>query len=118
MRTEITEEGESIRTFSDLKLVRSFAPIFALSFTAVHFIDEESPLFNEAPESLIDQDIEVVITFNGVDEVFSQVIYARHSYILNEIHWDHKFVDIIGLSPEGYRSLDYTKFHQTYSSGV
>ena len=41
MRTEITDEGERIRSFSDLKLARSSAPIFALSFTAVHFIDEE-----------------------------------------------------------------------------
>ena len=42
MRTERTDEGETIRTFSDMKLSRSFAPVFALSFTAVHYIDEES----------------------------------------------------------------------------
>lgn len=113
MRTEKTDEGENIRVFYDMKLVRSFAPIFALSFTAVHLIDEESPLFNETPDGLVDQDIEIICTFNGVDEVFSQTVYARHSYILNEIHWEHKFVDIIAITPDGYRSVDYTKFHQT-----
>ncbi len=118
MRTERTDEGETIRTFNDMKLLRASAPIFALSFTAVHFIDEESPLFDETPDSLMDQDIEIVVTFNGVDEVFSQSIYARHSYVLNEIHWDHKFLDIISVTPEGYRSLDYNKFHLTQKQSL
>ena len=118
MRTERTDEGETIRTFNDRALVRATAPIFALSFTAVHFIDEDSPLFEETPESLMDQDIEIVVTFNGIDEVFSQSIYARHSYVLNEIHWDHKFIDIISVTPDGYRSLDYTKFHLTQKHSI
>ncbi len=118
MRTERTQEGEMIRSFSDMRLVRSSAPIFALSFTAVHFIDEDSPLYGESPESLLDQDIEIVVTFNGVDEVFSQIIYARHSYVLNEIHWEHKFVDVISITPDGFRSLDFTKFHLTQKQGV
>ncbi len=113
MKTEKTKEGETIRSYHDMKLARSHAPIFALSFTAIHYIDEHSPFYHHTAESLIDQDIEIVLSFNGVDEIFSQNIYARHSYVLNELRWNENFVDIISVTPEGYRSLDYTKFHLT-----
>lgn len=118
MRTEKTQEGETIRSFYDMKLARAHAPIFALSFTAIHYIDEASPLFHHTVESLIDQDIEIVMSFNGVDEIFSQNIYARHSYVLNELRWNENFVDIISVTPEGYRSLDYSKFHLTQSNEI
>jgi inward rectifier potassium channel len=118
MRTEKTQEGETIRSFHDMKLARAHAPIFALSFTAIHYIDEASPLFHQTAESLIDQDIEIVLSFNGVDEIFSQNIYARHSYVLDELRWNENFVDIISVTLEGYRSLDYSKFHLTQSNQI
>lgn len=112
MRSEKTLEGEQIRSFVDLKLHRSEAPIFALSFTVVHFIDETSPLYGHTHESLLDQDIEIVVALSGVDEVFSQSVYARSSYILTDIRWNHKFKDVISISEQGLRVLDYTQFHE------
>ena len=115
LKTERTAEGDVIRRFIDMRLVREHTPIFALTFTAQHIIDENSPLFNETLETLRDGEIEIVIVFSGVDEIFSQTIYTRHSYILDEIRWGHRFQDILGRLPDGRRVIEYPKFHQTES---
>jgi inward rectifier potassium channel len=47
LRDEVSQEGFSIRRIVDLPLVRSRHPVFALSWTIMHIIDETSPLANE-----------------------------------------------------------------------
>ncbi len=113
LKTERTAEGDVIRRFVDMRLVREHTPIFALTFTAQHVIDESSPLFGATAESLKNGEIEIVIVFSGVDEIFSQTIYTRHSYILDEIRWGHRFQDILGKLPDGRRVIEYAKFHKT-----
>jgi len=45
VRDEETTEGVAMRRFYDLKLARGRSPIFAMTFTAMHVIDADSPLF-------------------------------------------------------------------------
>jgi inward rectifier potassium channel len=117
MRNEITTEGHKIRTFVDMSMVRAHTPIFALTFTAIHVIDEKSPLLGETIETLRDKSIEVVVLFSGVDEIFSQNIYARHSYVVDEMRWNHRFHDILGELPDGRRVINFRKFHLTDELG-
>lgn len=112
VRDEITAEGEFFRRFYDLPLVRSQTPLFALSWTAMHTIDAQSPLFGETPDSLAAVNGEVVIIFTGMDETLSQTIHARHSFIAEEILWGYQFVDILGYTADGQRSIDYRNFHR------
>lgn len=113
MMTEKTLEGDTLRIFHDVPLVRARTPIFALTFTAAHLINEKSPFYEKSAADLEAKEIELIIIFSGVDEVFSQTIYARHSYILDEIQWHHRFADILNVSDNGRRSIDFTKFHLT-----
>ena len=57
--------------------------------------------------------MEVLVTFTGWDETLAQTIYARQSYIASELRWNHRFLDVIRLSPDGSRQIDYGKFHET-----
>ena len=43
------------------------------------------------------------------DDTFSQTVYSRFSYSIEEIVWGAKFVGIIGLSSNGMRTLDIDK---------
>ena len=45
IRDEVTSEGEFMRRFYDLQLMRSRSPIFALTWTVMHSINESSPLY-------------------------------------------------------------------------
>jgi inward rectifier potassium channel len=109
-RWETTVEGESIRRFYDLTMTRSSSAMFALSWTAVHRIVEDSPLFGQTHDSLANSQPEIVVSITGLDETFSQTIHARHTYELDEIIWGARFADVLILHPDGSRSIDYTRF--------
>ncbi len=109
-RWETTVEGESIRRFYDLIMTRSRSAMFALSWTAVHRIVEDSPLFGQTRDSLANSQPEIVVSITGLDETFSQTIHARHTYALDEILWGARFADVLILDPDGSRSVDYTRF--------
>ena len=110
--TETTQEGEIMRRFFDIPMVRSQNIIFALSWTAMHTIDASSPLYGHTEATLAASDMEVVVSLVGMDETMSQPVHARWSYIPEEIRWNHRFVDIIRLNDKGERTIDLRYFQQ------
>jgi inward rectifier potassium channel len=112
IRDEITSDGDYMRRFYDLQLMRSQSPIFALTWTVMHIVDENSPLYKLTPKDLKEQQAEIVVILTGLDETVSQTIHARHSFVASEILWGMRFVDIISRTPEGKRVVDYTRFHE------
>lgn len=113
LRNETTAEGESVRRMHELRLVRSNSQVFALSWMAIHPIDEKSVLFGATPESLKEMNAEFFCSLTGLDETFNQTIHSRHSYAVEEIRWGERFVDLIGPLPDGRVGIDYSKFHDT-----
>ncbi|MFN7415192.1 MAG: hypothetical protein ACK5RT_15075 [Dolichospermum sp.] len=54
----------------------------------------------------------LMISMSGIDETVAQVVHARYSYGVNEILWNHQFVDIMYYNtPDRHRYCDYTHFH-------
>lgn len=117
VRTEISKEGDVMRRFYDLPLVRSYSPLFSLSWTVMHTIDEDSPLYGVTPEVMIDNEMELLATFTGLDETVAQTIHTRHSFIPDEILWNMRFVDILSKTKDGRRSIDYSRFHDVRALG-
>jgi len=113
VRDERTAEGVLIRRFYDLTLARYRSPVFALTFTVMHEIDRDSPLYGASAASLEAQNVELVVTASGIDETIAQRVHARTSYLPDEILWGHRFVDVIGWTEDGRRVIDYRRFHDT-----
>ncbi|HWY66307.1 MAG TPA: ion channel [Rhizomicrobium sp.] len=112
-RMHTSVEGITMRRFQELKLARSSSSLFALSWTVMHLIDQDSPLYGLTPEDMDAQDMEIVVMLNGLDEILADRIYARHAYWADEIIWNRRFVDVISLTPAGNRLVDLTRFHDT-----
>ncbi len=117
LRDERTREGVMIRRFYDLKLARTRTPVFAMTFTVLHEIDRDSPLYGATPASLEADNAELVLTASGIDETIAQRVHARISYLPHEIRWNHRFADVIGWTEEGCRVVDYRRFHDTEPLG-
>ena len=112
VRNEVTQEGEHLRRPHDLLLERDRSPIFALSWTVVHPITEQSLLYGETPESLAAQGAELSVSMTGLDLTFAQTIHARHSYASADIIPDARFVDIFTPLADGTPQIDYRHFHE------
>ena len=117
LRDEQTAEGTPMRRFHDLALVRSRTPMFLLTWTVMHRIDERSPLFGATPQSLAADGVELVVTMVGLDTSASQTVHARYSYLADEIVWNRRFVDILSFHPDGTRIVDYRRFHDLADAG-
>lgn len=111
MRDEVTTEGQFIRRFHELNLLRNQTPSFTLSWTAMHPIDELSPLYGMTPESLVATKTSIVVSLSGIDETVAQVLHARQTYAAHEILWNNQFVDIFYHTSDGHRYIDYNYFH-------
>lgn len=112
VRNEITQEGQFMRRFYELPLVRSHSPLFALSWTVMHMIDENSPFYGVTAEMMVEEEMEIIVTLTGIDETVAQSIHARHSYDAREILWNMQFLDILSKTRDGRRVVDYSRFHE------
>ncbi len=112
VRNEVTQEGERMRRFYDLQLERDHSPIFALSWTVVHPITEQSLLYGATPESLAAQGAELSVSVTGLDLTFAQTIHARHSYASADIIPDARFVNVFTPLADGTPQIDYRHFHE------
>ena len=112
-RRLVTQEGVAIRRFEELPTKRPRSPLFALSWTVIHVIDEASPLHEADIDALRKTSAEIIITLSGVDEVTSQRVHSRHSYVVDELRWDQHFVDVVFPRDDdsGQWVIDYGKFH-------
>ncbi len=113
LRNELTAEGAYMRRFHDLKLARGRTPVFAMSFLALHVLDETSPLHGATPELLAEVEAELLVTVTGLDETMGQTVHARASYLPSEIRFGHRYADMFGVTDDGRRAIDYGQFHET-----
>ena len=112
LRSERTAEGVVFRRFHDLKLQRARTPIFALTFTLMHVIDETSPLRETTEAGLKEMEAELLIAITGLDETMSQTIHARHSYLVDEVRFGFRFADMFGYLPDGRAAIDLRRFDE------
>lgn len=88
-----------VRRYHPLPLERNRVTFFPLAWTVVHPIDEASPLTNATAASLRQSQSEVLILLSGTDETSGQTVYARSSYVADEIVWNARFLSI--YPPDG-----------------
>ena len=109
-RDLVTAEGNEIRRFFELPLLRHESPALALSWTLYHMIDEQSPLHGMGPAELDAADVSLVVV------VSAQTVHARKSYEHHDILFGRRYVDVLGTSDDGRVRIDYGRFHDTSES--
>lgn len=85
------ENGKLFDKFFDLEL--EFAKIngLSLSWTIVHPIDDKSPFYGLSKEDIANTDMEIMVYLKAFDQVFSNNVTTRTSYVSSEIVWGAKF---------------------------
>ncbi len=110
-RLEKTTEGHQFRRYHELLLDRREHPMFSLSWTVFHTIDETSPLYRMTEEEFVATEAAFALNVSGVDDSSAQHLYARALYSHRDIRWNHRYRDITSFSAEGRMLIDYSKFH-------
>ena len=98
----VTQEGDALRRLVDLPLVRDRTPAFSLSWTAMHILDEASPLQDLlSSEGADPRLVAVLVTLTGMDGTFNQTVHTQARYAPEQILWGHRFADMVAEGPDG-----------------
>ena len=108
----MTSEGERYRRSVELPLHRSESPVFSLTWTAMHSLDETSALKEYLDNSAMEQQWHLLITFTGYHESLANQVYARHVYLPGDVQQNATFVDIVTVLPDGGRVIDLSNFEK------
>ena len=92
---EVTREGQTLRRVRDLKLERDTQPMFALTWTILHKLDDSSPLSGVTAGSVSERMVAILVNVSGTDETFMQTVHARASYTADMLRFGSGFVDMI-----------------------
>jgi inward rectifier potassium channel len=113
LRPTVTEEGQRLIGFEQMRLLRSENPTFALSWTLFHPIDEQSPLFGQDEDTLAMSQMNFVVSVVGFDEASGQIVRARDVFAAQDLRFGQEYVDFVWIDEQGLRHIDYAKIDAT-----
>ena len=111
VRNEVDALGETFVRIHDLRLLRERTPVFALTWTLIHPIDERSPLHGLDTAQLAASSSRLVVSVAGHDETMAAWVHAGGEYAAEDLVFDGRFVDILRVTAAGERVVDLTRFH-------
>ncbi len=115
---ETTAEGEQLRRFYDLPLVRHHSPVFGLSWLALHPLTADSPIAQISPTWIQAKNLVLLVTLSGIDETLVNQVHARHAYLPETICWGRRFEDVLVRNRQGQLYLDLRRFHRTRPDSI
>ncbi len=108
----VEENGKMVNKFFPLELEFARVNALSLSWTIVHPITEESPLYKLTPDDFANLRGEVLVYLKAFDDMFSNTVVARSSYTFQEIVVGAKFIPMYHRSSDGTRTiLDFDKLN-------
>ena len=107
------DDGQLKRNFRNLHVELARINFLALTWTIVHPINQESPLYGKTREDLKEEQAEILILIKGFDDSFSQVVHTRYSYRWDEVQWSARFVPAFTTTPTGHIVLNVGKVGET-----
>jgi inward rectifier potassium channel len=113
LRNESTKEGQSLRRFYQLPLVKNEHPALALSWTLYHVIEEQSPIYGLNANDFSELGVSLIVVVTGYDVIAAQAIHARRAYDHTEIRFGQRYADILDTAEDGRIRIDYGRFHET-----
>jgi inward rectifier potassium channel len=107
---ETSAEGTSFRRAHELRLQRAHIPVFPLTWTLIHTIDETSPLHKFVVQSeFLAADARIFFSLEARDPSISAVVYELKSYQPTAVRFGMRYADAISEAEDGTPIADMTR---------
>ncbi len=113
-----SREGHTFRFPHELKLARGRTPLFVLTWTLMHVIDEHSPLHGLDAENLRAEDIRLTITVQAREHALARDFFEVKTYGASEILFGMSYADTIVTSNDGQTRADIRRIHLLEPDGT
>ncbi|MFN3969141.1 ion channel [Flavobacterium sp.] len=101
----IEDNGKLVNKFYNLDLELSKVNALTLSWTLVHPITENSPLYNLTQEDFQNITGEILVFIKVFDDMFSTTVVKRTSYSFSEVVFGAKFLPMFSRSSDDNRTV-------------
>ena len=102
-------EGKRFRRAQELRLERAHIPVFPLSWTLMHVIDERSPLYAYDAAQAIGAEAKLFVTLEARDPTIATLVHDVRSYAAEDIHFGMRYADDVFVDEDGTVVVDLTR---------
>lgn len=103
---ERSHEGQFFRRVHDMKLSRARLPMFPLTWTLMHEIDQKSPLHGLDAARLAEGDVRLFVAVKARDYVLAAEVYDAKTYAGADIVFGMRYSDAVSLDEQGRTVAD------------
>jgi inward rectifier potassium channel len=107
--SETTTEGKLFRRAQELRLERAHLPLFPLSWTLMHVLDERSPLHGYDAARAIAADARIFVTLEARDPTLATTVEAIGDYAPEDIRFGTRYADAVTAAEDGAPVMDLAK---------
>jgi inward rectifier potassium channel len=104
-----TAEGKLFRRAQELRLERAHLPVFPLTWTLMHVMDERSPLYGYDAAQVAAARAQVFVTLEAHDPMLATSVREIRNYATEDILFGMRYVDVITSEEDGTPMADMTK---------
>lgn len=108
----VSAEGSSFRRTHELALARTAVPVFPLTWTIMHDIDETSPLFEIGRDRFVTDDVRMFVSLEARDPDLATVVHDLHDYGPSEVLFGMRYADIVTTDEDGRPTADMTRISE------
>lgn len=112
----LEENGLKTNKFYNLELELDRINALSLSWTLVHPITENSPLYNFTEEDFKKTHGEILVFITTFDDMFSNTVAARTSYTFEEVIYGAKFETMYNRSKDNSKTILHLDKLNSYNS--
>ena len=110
---ERTEEGQAYRHSHDLRLRMARLPVFALTWTIMHTIDEHSPLFGINPAWVRERNLVLFLNVEARDPALAATVHDVYQYGADDIACGRRYADAVSNDEQGRIVADLSLISNT-----
>jgi inward rectifier potassium channel len=105
--------GRAVRRIYELRLIRSRLPMFSLTWTLMHRIDETSPLHGFDATALQQHDALLIVGVGGHDEMVAARVLGTRTFTTDDILFGMRYTENISIGADGRITADLTTVSAT-----
>lgn len=102
---QLEENGEKINKFFPLSLDIEKINALTLSWTLVHEINEDSPLFGLTADDYKTNSGEIIILAKSFEDMFCTTVFKRSSYVFSDVIYGAKFLPMFSRNNDNSKTI-------------
>jgi inward rectifier potassium channel len=106
--SETATDGRLLRRAQELRVERAHIPLFPLSWTLMHVLDERSPLYGYDAERVLKAQARIFVTLEARDPTLATVVHDVRTYAPEDIRFGVRYRDPIAIGHDGTPALNLT----------